>query len=136
MRPPAGTATAPGSSSSSARPTSSSPSRRTRGPRPTSPAGSAEGRPTPGQAALRPSPRSPRIGRDSPTGDAEGGPFGMADWRSAIDEFLDENGGLLRSVRRYLHAHPEPSREEFRTAEFLAQHLESAGISPRSLAGG
>src|SRR5205085_2358878 len=38
----------------------------------------------------------------------------------------------LRGTRRYLHAHPEPSGEEYRTAEFLAGRLGEAGV-PRRL---
>ena len=40
---------------------------------------------------------------------------------------------MLREIRRRLHAHPEPSREEYQTTRFLAEELEKAGI-PRSIA--
>ncbi|MFO0890428.1 MAG: amidohydrolase [Isosphaeraceae bacterium] len=57
----------------------------------------------------------------------------MADWREAIDEWLEERHGLLREVRRRLHAHPEPSREEYLTTRFLAEEFEQAGL-PRTVA--
>ncbi|RUL89629.1 M20 metallopeptidase family protein [Tautonia sociabilis] len=46
----------------------------------------------------------------------------------AIDACIDEMADLLRSVRRHLHAHPEPSLEEYRTTEELARILGDAGI--------
>ena len=52
----------------------------------------------------------------------------MADWREAIDRWLDERKGMLRDVRRRLHAHPEPSREEYQTTRFLAEQLQEEGI--------
>jgi amidohydrolase len=57
----------------------------------------------------------------------------MADWRDAIDHWLDEKKGLVREIRRRLHSHPEPSREEYQTTRFLASVLEEAGIA-RSIA--
>jgi amidohydrolase len=55
--------------------------------------------------------------------------FKMGDWRKAIDESVESRRGLLREVRRRLHASPEPSREEYQTTRFLAEQLEEAGIS-------
>lgn len=60
----------------------------------------------------------------------------MAEWREAIDGWLDERRGMLRDVRRRLHAHPEPSREEFQTTRFLADELHKAGIPHRIAPGG
>ncbi len=57
----------------------------------------------------------------------------MADWREAIDEWVESRRGMLREIRRRLHAHPEPSREEYQTTRFLAEELDKAGI-PRSIA--
>jgi amidohydrolase len=57
----------------------------------------------------------------------------MADWRGAIDESIEARDSLLREIRRRLHAHPEPSREEYQTTRLLAEELERAGI-PRSVA--
>src|SRR3954449_11630653 len=53
----------------------------------------------------------------------------MAEWRDAIDRWLEEKKGLLREIRRRLHAHPEPSREEYQTTRFLAATLEEAGLT-------
>src|SRR5438067_13441126 len=55
----------------------------------------------------------------------------MQPWRDAIDSYIDLEGDRWRSMRRHLHAHPEPSREEFRTTEYLAQQLGAAGLRVR-----
>jgi amidohydrolase len=55
----------------------------------------------------------------------------MVDWRQAIDSYIDDHSDRWRSVRRHLHVHPEPSREEFATTRFLAAHLEEAGMPVR-----
>ena len=57
----------------------------------------------------------------------------MAEWREVIDGWIDERRGMFREVRRRLHAHPEPSREEYQTTRFLAEELQKAGI-PHKLA--
>ncbi len=49
-------------------------------------------------------------------------------WRTVIDEAVESRRELLREVRRRLHSHPEPSREEYQTTRFLAGELETAGI--------
>jgi amidohydrolase len=36
--------------------------------------------------------------------------------------------------RRYLHAHPELSFQEFQTAEYIANELKNIGLSPQSMA--
>jgi amidohydrolase len=54
----------------------------------------------------------------------------MADWRTAIDGWLDARRGELRDIRRYLHSNPEPSREEYQTTRFLARALDEAGLPP------
>ena len=59
-----------------------------------------------------------------------------ADWREALNAEIDSMAESLRTVRRYLHMHPEPSREEFATARYLAHHLEEAGIPIRLVASG
>jgi amidohydrolase len=55
----------------------------------------------------------------------------MSDWGEAIDACVDGMSDMLRDVRRHLHAHPEPSREEYRTTGFLAARLEEAGVPVR-----
>ncbi len=52
----------------------------------------------------------------------------MSDWRQAIDEAVESRGDLLRDVRRWIHAHPDPSREEFETTHRLLEWLEREGI--------
>jgi amidohydrolase len=56
----------------------------------------------------------------------------MVDWWAEIDASIHSMADELIGTRRFLHAHPEPSREEYRTAEFLAGRLGEAGI-PRRL---
>lgn len=51
------------------------------------------------------------------------------DWRRVIDAFLDERAGLLSSIRRHFHAHPEPSREEYQTSQAIARILADADIA-------
>ncbi|MDR3634999.1 MAG: amidohydrolase [Isosphaeraceae bacterium] len=60
----------------------------------------------------------------------------MADWRELIDGFLEENAEMLGATRRHLHSHPEPSREEFETAAYLARRLEQAGVPHRVVPSG
>lgn len=52
----------------------------------------------------------------------------MPDWRPALDRYIDSRADRIRDVRRHLHAHPEPSREEYQTTRFLADRLEEAGV--------
>ncbi len=52
----------------------------------------------------------------------------MGDWRREIERTIDELSGTIRDVRRHLHAHPEPSLEEFETAHFLSQQLRREGV--------
>lgn len=56
----------------------------------------------------------------------------MTDWRAKIDSCIDAMADDLRGTRRHLHAHPEPSGEEYRTAAFLADRLGAIGL-PRTL---
>jgi amidohydrolase len=55
----------------------------------------------------------------------------MVDWRQAIDGYIESHTERWRGVRRHLHAHPEPSREEFATTRFLADQLEAEGVPVR-----
>ncbi len=57
----------------------------------------------------------------------------MADWGADLDAYIDAMADDLRVTRRHLHAHPEPSRDEYRTTEFLARRLGDVGI-PRRVA--
>ncbi|GAC1468134.1 MAG: amidohydrolase [Isosphaeraceae bacterium] len=52
----------------------------------------------------------------------------MADWREEIDACIDSMANDLQATRRYLHTHPEPSKEEYRTTEFLAAQLHAVGL--------
>jgi amidohydrolase len=55
----------------------------------------------------------------------------MADWRGAIDGTIDAMAETLRNIRRHLHAHPEPSLEEYETTRYLSRLLEESGIPHR-----
>jgi amidohydrolase len=50
-----------------------------------------------------------------------------------VDRLSKTYGDELIQFRRDLHAHPEPSREEFRTTTVLVDRLAGAGLSPRRL---
>ena len=52
----------------------------------------------------------------------------MTHWREAIDSYINSQAERWCSIRRYLHANPEPSREEFGTTRYLAQQLGDAGL--------
>jgi amidohydrolase len=60
----------------------------------------------------------------------------MADWRQAIDSFIESHAERWRGVRRHLHAHPEPSREEYGTTRFLAEQLQESGMPVRIVPSG
>jgi amidohydrolase len=54
-----------------------------------------------------------------------------ADWRESLDRTIDEHFETLVEVRRYLHAHPEPSGEERDTTLHLYQRLDDRGFTQR-----
>jgi amidohydrolase len=60
----------------------------------------------------------------------------MVDWRQAIDSYIESHTERWRALRRQLHAHPEPSREEYRTTRFLAEQLEEEGLPVRIVPSG
>lgn len=55
---------------------------------------------------------------------------------SWLDEWLAANIGALVAWRRHIHAHPELSRREFATTEFVASVLRAGGLRPVGLPGG
>ena len=55
---------------------------------------------------------------------------------SWLDAWLAANIGDLVAWRRHLHAHPEPSRQEFATTDLVAGLLKSVGLRPWVLPGG
>jgi amidohydrolase len=50
------------------------------------------------------------------------------DWREHIDQAVDSMAERLVATRRHLHAHPEPSGEEFETTSYLAELTRDAGF--------
>ncbi len=52
----------------------------------------------------------------------------MSDWGQAIDRYIDKITEELLEVRRHLHAHPEPSGQEYKTTKFLSEQLERASV--------
>lgn len=74
-----------------------------------------------------------RPGRSPDDGPAESTVAGL---RPHLDRWLADRGGSLIDVRRHLHAHPELSRREHRTAAYLAERLAAAGLRPRLVADG
>jgi amidohydrolase len=55
----------------------------------------------------------------------------MNDWRNLIDSAIDESLDRMIELRRYLHAHPEPSGEELQTSLRLYQLFDEMGLSTR-----
>lgn len=72
--------------------------------------------PTPGQSSW---PDVPPPGAEPLPGQLEG-------WLAAA-------GPQLVGIRRHLHAHPELSHQEFRTAELVHRELSAAGLAPQLL---
>ncbi len=50
-----------------------------------------------------------------------------------LDRWLMATGRELIAIRRHIHAHPERSGQEFKTARLVMQRLTEAGLSPRLL---
>jgi amidohydrolase len=50
-----------------------------------------------------------------------------------LDRWLHAQGADLIAVRRHIHAHPELSGQEFKTAKLIMRRLADAGLSPRLL---
>ncbi len=49
-------------------------------------------------------------------------------WEPDIDRQVAGLESRLIGIRRHLHAHPEPSREEIKTSQYVAQLLSEAGL--------
>lgn len=52
-------------------------------------------------------------------------------WEEALDEQIARLESRQIEVRRHLHAHPEPSREEIETSRYVAECLASVGLDAR-----
>ncbi|MBT0566846.1 amidohydrolase [Williamsia sp. CHRR-6] len=50
-----------------------------------------------------------------------------------IDRWLADHGDQMIALRRDLHAHPELSRQEYRTTDLVLERLTAAGLSPQRL---
>ncbi|MEU4562090.1 amidohydrolase [Actinoplanes sp. NPDC023936] len=60
-----------------------------------------------------------------------GPPPGADPLPGQLDRWLAARGAELVTIRRHIHAHPEPSHSEFETAALIARELTVAGLSPR-----
>jgi len=49
-------------------------------------------------------------------------------WQHTLDAYVDSAAEQLRSIRRHLHAHPEPSGEELETTRYLAELMRENGF--------
>jgi amidohydrolase len=58
-------------------------------------------------------------------------PRNLQFWEQRIDQQIARLEAPMIEVRRYLHAHPEPSREEWETSKYLAGRLTAAGLDAR-----
>ncbi|MGH3966927.1 MAG: amidohydrolase [Mycobacterium sp.] len=54
----------------------------------------------------------------------------------ATESWLAVHGGDLVAWRRHLHRHPELSRQEYATTQFVAERLADAGLNPKVLPSG
>src|SRR3954454_23520016 len=50
-----------------------------------------------------------------------------------LDRWLAARGAELVAIRRHIHAHPDPSDHEFKTAKLIARELAVAGLAPQML---
>ena len=57
-------------------------------------------------------------------------------WATRLDACIDDLAGRLTALRRYLHARPEPSGEEFATSAYLSELLREFAADVRVPAGG
>lgn len=48
-----------------------------------------------------------------------------------LDNAVQKDASIIQDMRRYLHAHPEPSGEEIRTTAYIADQLDSLGLNYR-----
>lgn len=76
-----------------------------------------------------------------PTPEDEGlgdGPVDLGAGRGPawLDRWLSANAHRVVRWRRHVHAHPELSRDEYRTTAWLADQLTGIGLHPRTLPGG
>ena len=62
-----------------------------------------------------------------------GPPPGADPLPGQLDRWLAAHGAELVTIRRHIHAHPEPSHSEFDTAALIARELAVAGLSPQLL---
>lgn len=53
------------------------------------------------------------------------------DWKQSLDTIVADSAEELIALRRYLHAHPEPSGAELETSLLLYQRLDQAGLVVR-----
>jgi len=51
---------------------------------------------------------------------------------SEVDSHIQSQTGRIQNMRRYLHAHPEPSGEETRTTAYIADQLSGTGVDFRT----
>jgi amidohydrolase len=65
-----------------------------------------------------------------------GPPPGADPLPGQLDRWLAARGAELVAVRRHLHAHPEPSYQEFETAALMFKELTAAGLKPEMLPDG
>jgi len=68
--------------------------------------------------------------------DGEPMPASAPGGHPVIEKWLAVHGEDLIRWRRHIHAHPELSRTEFATTEFVEERLTEAGLRPRRIPGG
>jgi len=57
-------------------------------------------------------------------------------WQQQLDEAIDSRAAAILSLRRHLHAYPEPSGEEFETSRYIRQLLHDDGFATQLGPGG
>jgi amidohydrolase len=69
------------------------------------------------------------MNRTGPESSSEGTHQDSTAWEVQFDEQIDKLQETMISVRRHLHAYPEPSGEEIETSKFIKQQLEQIGLT-------
>ena len=69
------------------------------------------------------------MNRTGPESSSEETHQNSASWEMHFDEQIDKLQETMITIRRHLHAYPEPSGEEIETSRFIKQQLEQIGLT-------
>lgn len=73
---------------------------------------------------------------DTRTSQKPAAPSRDSAWQAQLDELIERQFDRMQHIRRYLHAHPETSGDEYGTTRYLHEQLGGAGYDIRQGPGG